>query len=139
MDQRIKLFEEEKVKKQEDKPIEPKLEKIIPENRVAWLTQLICKELEPFKQQIKLLNDKVSLLEGSLDELKKEVSDFKENQKADVAEQEQSILFEESKLNNGHSSVIYQDIKIERFIWISMNKTITLNSLASKSWGYSLT
>lgn len=82
----------------------------------ALVTQLICNELEPFKQQMESLNHKIYGLEVGLEDLKKEFSVLKEKQKTDhgMEQEPDSKISEESKVNNGPASVIYQDIKIEK-------------------------
>ena len=115
MEHRVRRLEEEGGKQQKYQPCDPEINDSESENRVEWFTQLISKELEPFKQQMELLNDKVSQIEIQFEDLKKEVADFKEKQKMDnEAEQEQSAFSGDAKPENRPSSIIYQDIKIEK-------------------------
>lgn len=114
MEQRLRRLEEEG-KQQKYQPCEPEIGNSMSENRVEWFTQLISKEIEPFKQQMELLNDKVSQMEIHFEELKKEVADLKKKQKTvNEAEQEQSAFSDDAKPENRPASIIYQDIKIEK-------------------------
>lgn len=128
MEQRIRHLEAEGVKQQEQYTNliglvqqqhphwDTELDKDFIETRHEWVTQLICKELEPFKQQMESLNHKIYGLEVGLEELKTEVSISNEKQKTDHGMEQEPVskISEESKVNNGPASVIYQDIKIEK-------------------------
>ncbi|WP_144481116.1 hypothetical protein [Cytobacillus oceanisediminis] len=115
MEQRIKRLEEAVVKQQDLQLVKHEVQNIERENIAKWFTQLIYQELEPYKQQLKIWNDKVSQLEMYFDELKKEFSMIKENHKtADENKNTESTFSKEPNPEKGPSSVIYQEIKIEK-------------------------
>lgn len=115
MEQRIKRLEEAVVKHQDSQQVKPEVQNSERENIAKWFTQLIYQELEPYKQQLKIWNDKVSQLEIYFDELKKEVTVLTENHKTDDENQKtESTFSKEPNPEKGPSSVIYQEIKIEK-------------------------